>query len=530
MSKCAFNKCQNKSFGNLDKCALHCNKNDYHTDWQSGLLAEFKELLCNYVLSELAASDYRSGSLNRSQLDELIELAREKNDGSNGALIKAHMVLSFIVFPQHDDRDFFDYSDVLCLFESIHFNYCEFYCTVLELNETQVFFQDCKFHTNWMLFNYKLLANIDDVIYQSCEFYLDVTSELVSDEARVKINNNQFDFGCVFHSKLSINNVDMDAELFSSRQLTEKYSLIIKELMLSNVRVGGKFIINNLEADSVRCEDIEFGGKFELKNSTVKNVLIYNANFAKVSDFFGSKFCFFKIYKSVFLAFSVFEKCQFGSKNTLESRQLAEFQYTTFFDFVSFRNTMFHSGLRIDEANFKMSANFLNTVIDDKFTNRESYRIIKHSFDSEGNRLEANRYYSLELKKYKEELYSKGHVVRNKLTKSQVCQQRFVFFVNEFGSGFGQNFYKPVFLMICLTIVFAALLYAKENNWLYKIYPEFNHVFSSVSGFLNWLAKAMIPFRPLQVEGMEFLTIIFGVIFSVLIWLTITAVKMHTKR
>ena len=38
---CTHQNCDLKLHKNLDKCVLHCHKNNYHTDKSSGLLSEF---------------------------------------------------------------------------------------------------------------------------------------------------------------------------------------------------------------------------------------------------------------------------------------------------------------------------------------------------------------------------------------------------------------------------------------------------------------------------------------------------------
>ena len=38
---CSHQNCNLKPYKNLGKCVLHCFKNDYHTDNNSGLLSEF---------------------------------------------------------------------------------------------------------------------------------------------------------------------------------------------------------------------------------------------------------------------------------------------------------------------------------------------------------------------------------------------------------------------------------------------------------------------------------------------------------
>ena len=83
------------------------------------------------------------------------------------------------------------------------------------------------------------------------------------------------------------------------------------------------------------------------------------------------------------------------------------FEYVTFLSFTNFRNTTFYSGLNLENSNLKEAPNFLNIDINPKFTNRETFRIIKNSFDKIGNNIEANKFFVFEMNKYEEELKKK---------------------------------------------------------------------------------------------------------------------------
>lgn len=527
---CCTLHCTNTVYDESDKCALHCNKHDYSADRRSGLLSDFYSQIYKYISDELFGINYTAiKSFTKNDFEDFCKQGSFDDEAIINTLKHEDIYLNKIVFPARNERDPFDYLKILSLFKSIHFNCSEFFCASLILPEVNVFFQDCQFHNNWSLYDYKQLLNIDKVIYQSCIFY-DAVSAYTPDEGRAKLTENQFDFSCVFHKKLLIENVDTDVQLFYSSQIIVSRSLEIKSLEVVNSRFSNKFIINNLKSDSVRFEDVEFNGKFEFKNSQVEQVNISNTNFSKVSDFFKSRFTIFKVYKSIFNQFVGFEKCEFGVKSEPSVKCITQFKFTTFLDFSNFRNAYFYSGLRLDEANFKLPPNFYNAKIDDESTNRETYRIIKNSFDMVGNKLEANKFYSLELTKYKNELYCRKALAKRKLNRSQLCQERVVFQVNSCGSRFGQSFSRPIFIILIVMALFLILSYGKQQNWLYKIMPQYNSEIACVVNFFNSFAETLIPFTPLQKSGMEFLSLVFGLAFSVLIWLTITAIKMHTRR
>ena len=133
---------------------------------------------------------------------------------------------------------------------------------------------------------------------------------------------------------------------------------------------------------------------------------IYNSNFEKLVDFHGTHSSSLQVMKSIFSDFCALENCKFGIEGK-EEKDGASFAYTTFLNFITFRDSEFFYGLNLSHSNFTQSPNFSNSKINEANTNRETFRIIKHAHDSIGNSLEANESFVLEMKKYKEELKKK---------------------------------------------------------------------------------------------------------------------------
>ncbi|WP_198305528.1 hypothetical protein [Arcobacter vandammei] len=536
---CSHQNCNLKPYKTLEKCVLHCSKNDYQNDRSSGLLSEFYKELKEYTLNEIFKdSDFLDKEIDKQLSRDDIKKYLDKDyfpkiedldyDDTNRKIYfklkLSQIYFSNIHFPKRDSRDRFDYQKILNLFGQIHFDYCEFYLSSLDLKGTELFFQDCTFHRRWSLKDYNVLENIDDVIYQTCIFK-DEISNYSPDENKkyYKIKSNQFDYTCKFEKSLNLRNVKFDGLLFSTAQgnyLEEK--LKIEEVRLENCVFNSKVILNRFKIDKFTIKNTIFKNKFEFKENYIKMLEIDNSNFKKLTDFYSSKFEEFRVFKSIFDDFVGFEKCEFGSKNIIDEKHIANFTYATFLNFVNFRNTIFYSGLNLENTNLKETPNFLKSSIELKHTNRETIRIVKHSFEKIGNTIEGNKYFSNEMTKYKEEL-------QNKSWKNHF-QEKIVFYTNYFISDFGQNYIKPIFLIVVLSILHYFILLGYENNLLYKIYEPANQTLSAISNFLNSIAKNILPFKSLLKDGMEFLSLLFGIAYSVLIWLTIVAVKMHTRR
>lgn len=529
MATCNFNNCHRNTYQGEDKCVLHCIKGSYSVDFaKPGFLSTFYSELAQYISDTLSGTDQAPENFNYFKFVEFLKNndAGQENrlfksitnviPGGTKGFLKFVFILKDIFFPANKSIDYFDYKKILNKLRNIHFDSCTFAAHSLELSNANCFYQDCIFFNNWYISNTPILENTNDVLYQQCEFHKNVSS-YSENKNRYVLDVSLFN-DCEFQEKLEFLNVDFEASLFNN---TGDMNLKIHELKLINCNLREKFILNNCDISSFVSEDTVFNSKFEFKNNKkVENFEVFNTNYFKLVDTYGSKFKIFKITKSIFEDFVAFEKCEFGISSNNNSEYAAKFMYATFHSFVNFRNTKFYSGLDIEHINLKESPNFLNTNINPINTNRETFRIIKHSFDKIGNQIEANKFFSHEMDKYREDL----KYLQNKK------QEKFILFLNKYISNFGQSYICPIFWILVMGGVFCILVLGYENNWLYKIYPPANDAIRYISNSLNNLAKSILPFRKFLVGGMEVVSLFFHIIFAGLIWQTIVAIKRHTRR
>ncbi|WP_172658564.1 hypothetical protein [Campylobacter corcagiensis] len=521
-------ECQLEKFNGLDRCALHCKKNRYPADSHSFLLLEFYKKLKEYILDEIFTyPNSNDNTFTRDEIDKFLTNYHTQEDNEHFQKISNYLktktiALTDIYFPERNSRDYFDYQKILVLFAGIHFDCCKFYLTTLTLKNTKVFFQDCVFYYDWSIVDYEILENVDNLVYQSCNFKGDVSNNSSEDSIYYIINSNQFDFTCIFEKNIYLNDVEFNGLLFSEKQNNKPEEKIkLSRILLKNCIFNKKVEINNFNIKDFIAINTLFEGKFEFKENIIEKLDINDTNFKKLVDFYGSEFQNFNIYKSIFYDFVGFENCKFGKEHG-QKKYIATFKYATFLNIVNFRNTKFYGGLDLENANLKEPPNFLKTYVEYTNTNRETIRIIKHSFDKIGNIIEGNKYFSKEMKKYKDELEGKSWKGN--------FQEKLVFWVNSLTSDFGQDCMRPICIIIVLSIIHTLLIYGYENNFLYNIYEPWNNYLNSISTFLNSLAKNISPFKGFLKNGMEFLSLIFGIAYSILIWLTVVAVKMHTKR
>jgi hypothetical protein len=285
--------------------------------------------------------------------------------------------------------------------------------------------------------------------------------------------------------------------------------------------IGDRFAINQYCIKTVNFQSSVFKSKFEFRDNCTKEFISDNCNYEDIADYYRSSFENFKTIKSVYEDFCVFEGCQFGKKDVIADKSLrTDFEYVTFKSEVNFRNTKFYDGLDIQHANFTKEPRFLNAEIDSTYTSRETFRTIKHSFDSIGNYLDANKYFALEMKKYKQELEA----------PNSRKQEKILFWFNEKISDFGQDYWKPLWIFLCSSAVYFVLYLGYEFRWLYNISPEVSEIATFVSKYANMFALSIMPFKKMLTKGMEFISLLFYIWYSVLIWQTIVAVKRHTRR
>ncbi|MCP5061603.1 MAG: hypothetical protein GY936_03960 [Ignavibacteriae bacterium] len=480
MSICRVNECNLDVHDGYDECILHCSKN--------GL--DFFKIRTDFYKS---LEDY---------------VANNSIDGN------AFCHFSRITFPKPDIQSKINYAKILNKLKQVHFDNCHFFTSYIESSDPEFFFQDCIFHERWSVFNAPILKNVNGVLYQNCTFHKEVSS-YSEDDGKYVIDSQLFN-DCEFKENIEFGNVEFKSPIFNN---TDDIDLNIESLHLIDCILKEKFILNRCNINSFFMEDTIFESKFEFKKNIVSDFKIFNTNYFKVVDTFETKFGKFNIKKSIFDDFVGFEKCSFGENVDSENKYIAKFTYATFLSFVNFRNTNFCSGLDIENINLKESPNFLNTNINEKYSNRETFRIIKSSFDKIHNYIEANRYFTYEMQKYKEEL--KG---------SNKTQEKLMLFLNEKISNYGQSYIRPIFYMIATSIIYYLLILGYENNILYEIHPSINGTLEKISSFVNNVSKNILPFSKLLKSGMEFVSLVFYIIFASLIWQTLVAVKRHTRR
>ena len=514
---CSIDDCAREVFERTTECVLHCKKNDYSHDFQNnGILRKFYDALIEYIAE--SAFEWKHPDNPEIVNTESFKTYLQEGVGSDEVVNFCNnevTVFTFIFFPCRDGRDNFDYLKLLRKIKGAHFNYCKFTAHSVEIPKVEAFFQDCEFFQWWSITQSKLLGNVNNVLYQNCKFREDVSSYLDDDHSAtldIPLFNN-----CSFDKSLSFGSVSLKKPVFNN---TDDDLIKIHKLRIENCEIDEKFVLNKLNAEYILIENSEFKAKLELKEGLIDEIELINTNFNGLFDSYSTEYGRFYCFKSIFSDFVGFEKCKFAAlQGDNELNQLSIFRYVTFLSFTNFRNSTFVQGIDLENTNLKEAPNFLNIDVLSNNTNRETLRIIKDSFDKIGNHIEANKFFVLEMTKYKQGLSNKPF-----------NQEKLIFWLNEKTSNFGQSYLLPTLWIVFFSVIYYLLILGHEGNLLYNLVPSANEAISSVSNVFNGIAANIIPFKKLLREGMEFTSLVFYVIFASLIWQTIVAVKRHTRR
>jgi hypothetical protein len=559
LNKCNMNcygECQREVYVD-DKCILHCIKNDYQKDRNSGLLTSFYSEFINYTIEQVFEhSELFDDKYSKDDITTYLKSDRFGNNEYNEALKKSIFIPSCIHFPKRDGRDTFDYLKILNLFGQIHFNYCEFYLSSLDLKNTECFFQDCKFHDRWTLYDYGVFENEDNVIYQTCEFKKTVSNYTPDKSTELAIyNHSQFDYTCKFNENLKFDRVIFKNRLFNTEQNNFLDENSIKILEFNKCIFEKEFKLNQYSIDEFILEDSKFRDRFEFQSNSVNDVKIRNSKFEKVSIFTHSKFIDLYISDSVFKEDIDFKGSIFGKKNDL-AKSSTTLKSVIIDKSVNFRDVKFYYGLDIPDTKINDLSSFLNADLAVEYTPRDTFRRLKHEFDSIGNIIEANKFYHKEMQKREEELKNnfwgdfaewivfKIHDISSKHSQDWVLALYWIIIITFLYSHLkvflcqeNTEYYTIPFVLNILIFIYILLevIISKSINITHKIFSVLIIYF--IYGFitndipLKCFSNNINPFSIMTGhDTLTFSTLFYKIIIAYLLYQLIISIRQNTRR
>ncbi len=536
---CSVNSCNSSCCAESDKCILHCNKDKISVD-----IDEFFYCFIDYLIT--AITKLKQGGVDVSaHPDDYSSKLKEYLTGvykNKSSITLSHEISEYL----SDVRlniygiDFPDTAlgiqlDLQCyLYKNLQlvtYQKCSFRYESVELEYSNIDYVVCYFFQRIILTK-KYLSGTSDESFRSsnftnCTFYNDVCFSERGLEGKTKLHVNHQPFKeCNFLFKLNFENYIFSGKFLlndSSKTNGSENKGRIEEITIKNCIFECACKINDYKIENISFFNTIFNDKFEMKFCNIKNANIDNTNFKKVADFFSSKFECFEITKSIFESFAAFEDTEFGIKNQTKDTP-AIFKYITFNEFSNFRQAKFFDGLDIEKANFAQVPNFLNAVVPLQNTPRETFRIIKHSFDGVGNHVDANEYFALEMRRRRRELGIRGLLSSN---------EGGVLLLNLIFSNFGKWYLLPVMWFIALA--FTANITYDAIDWILILYSEGwttereNFWIECMLAMNNYVAD-IGTLTPLIREGVESISLFFNVFFAMLTWQIIVAVKRNVRR
>lgn len=560
------------------KCILHIEKSSYQEDWKKvAFLNNFYNELVNYVIEYFNVERIRKNILDQYNYnkspDEQFSLTDDEtvnavfeyfdtydftNQGFYHSLIENFfnnktIVFDHIFFPDYDVKDSFDYSKILSKLKKIHFNYCKFHVTYLELNDKEVFFQDCEFFDMYSISNSNILKNQSNIIYQMCIFNDDVSISKMDIEDYT-INHTLFR-DCQFAKRVIAHNMTFKQTVFNNSKYNKYTNLY--NLELYNCVINNDFILEAYTINILDLSETTFNGKVKIQFcKLLSNASFYNTKFNNLADFYQTQFYTVDFERTDFNQIAVFSEAVFN-KNI-------HFKYTKFLKKSIFRDMVVKGKLDLRNTIFDDEANFLDTRADKdnhiaiQVENRETARVIKNFYENSNNVIESNKFYILEMKEREKELNAD-------IKKGKNLFEWLTFKVHSISSNHSQDWIVAIFWIISITILYSHLnfILSKEKTeyfilpfivnvvifiWSFLEINIYNYIKNSyktiailtlflIYGFttndflLKTFSNNINPFSIMTgKEDLNFITLIYKISIAYLIYQLIVSIRQNTRR
>lgn len=434
-------------------------------------------------------------------------------NNSDRAEVDDSLVIEGIKFPIDENSSYkFNFFATLSF---VKFKNCQFINvdnSKLKIDLEYLFFQfeDCNFNTKIELFSYFNNDEWQAWFFNSCTFEKEVSIHQYSlpnyDEATepdfnyIKIEN--IFSNCNFYDQLSISGSFRNLPLFCHDSKSSVKKLLFSEL---NVLEETKL---HITVDLLQIEYSDFNDLVDFSNSEIREMKLKNTTFKQSISF---------------------QSCILGIKNY--EKALIKFSYVNFNKFSNFRDVNFLSGIDLVNNTFFSHPNFLNAAFNKQAqisTDRETFRIIKHSFDAVGNHIEANKYFAYEMEAYRRELK----------TEKGNYKERMLLWFNSLISNHGQNYIKAstwwfgLVGYIGLVLAIDSGRFSRSQDLLAVLYSRMPEVWFQFVEILNALALGFLPFSVIYKnnEHLAAFLLLSSLLLAGITWHALVAVRRHSKR
>jgi len=338
----------------------------------------------------------------------------------------------------------------------------------------RVYFYNCKFDfIPTIKQNDIWLIEFNECIFNdSFEQFHNTLLTYTRDEKKVYFNNckfNDFTIGDISDIRY---NLDTKLSYF------EINGGVIDNFIVQNIEIVSKFYINKqydgnnkqLIIKNLEFNQVTFKENFKLHNCDISQCYIKDTDFEKHADFFMSSFKKGKEKNIEFKAINFKGLALFG--DTKFSEKLV-FRYVTFEGYVHFRQAVLKKGIDLDYSNIQNEINFYAiNILDYSSMTKESFRIIKYHLEKIGNKIEANKYHSLELNQNRKDIWNKDEV------SFDLIQRGLVAILHKISSNHSQSWVLALFWIVVVAII-TEYFVTNMNSKFSSIY--LNHVIQYAS-------------------------------------------------
>jgi len=408
----------------------------------------------------------------------------------------------------------------------------------------------------------KGISNFTKLKVMNKTFLIDCSFENDIDFSKSKFMNDMFFSNCVFKTNFYFNNIEAKNIDFSNAYFLENRTGIVNEteylLEINNSFFYDVYFFKSIIGKNMICKSCSFESLL-LQENTFKNNINIIFKDIKVNTFSINEY----INES--------ENILFDSVSVLNKLMIKH---------ISFDKERFNhfniSKANVEIENSTFNDNFFNSVkwgtISEKRykASRDIFRQLKFYSEKQKNFIDADGFYSLEMREQKKELREENKEIETWWGKiSHFFTNTLVFYLHEKTSDFSQNWWLPIFWLIIVgmggiiykniekidlaksffmllvgLILYSMMYYGYKSITAQKKLPNviiyiliffpFIWTYSQVStDYFNDIAKLLNPsniFKPIVLEKKhEFISLLYKILVLFLVYQVISAIKKKVR-
>lgn len=338
-----------------------------------------------------------------------------------------------------------------------------------------------------------------------------------------------------------------------TKNIITKYNSIpiqnIKGIVFNDCSLNKVFFDENSNIEYISFNQCDINSEIELRNFKNINLNIHKTILHKSVLFQNNKYNSLNIEFSTFKELVSFEDSIFGD---------VLFKDVVFLNYVNFKDTTFKKELDLSKISFKENVDFLNIKVYENNINRETARIIKHSFEKQDNIIEANKFYAIEMEKREKELREKKpfdwlnwlvfkfHKLSSNYSQDWLLALLWIVFF-----GITASLYEIYLLCTCsfnlinlitinLFLISPIIInqkFDKFNQYYFLVLYLFSYFFIVTNCFpiepekTMSFAKTINPFSTMTGNyDIDILQLLFKIIIAYLIYQFIISIRQNTRR